>query len=166
MKSFKDMDLDKQEKKRKLIKHKADIMKNKVEICEFEQQALDFLKDTNSTLVITKNKGKGLPPWADARPQNYVHTYDFELSTAKGMHKDMMYTSKNNTKNNKYTSKYDILCLLEADYSISNYKEFLELYGYEDNLKNARLYKLFKKQNDALKYLYTEDELQALAEIS
>lgn len=169
-------------------------------IDSYEQQAIDFLEATNTTLEIKYlYTGKHFADDTEARD-----IYSFVLSNNKHTYSANFGDSLNNTKYNQYVtgkkglkckqdydfcrannipvigervkpqkkrtpSSYDILACLDVLYC-DTFEEFCDEFGYSDQPlkehdKIMQTYLKCREQSNALKKLFTDEQLEQLAEI-
>jgi len=128
---------------------------------DYEKQALDFLTDTGTTLDIL---------WSECRPyfpgdKEERNVYEFTLRNKNGEYSGPFGDSIVNTKANNRPTYYDILsCLSVLEWS---FLDFCSEYGYDDDSFKARkIYNEVMRQSDALKRLFSADELVMLEDIN
>lgn len=147
---------------------------------EYNTQALQLLYDSQTKMTITfSHKGKYFPDDKQLR-----HIYNVLLFNDKRKYNftfgDSIYNTEEFSKakikdRRKFVpSFYDVLACLFVDYS-ENYDDFCDSYGYdktdEENYPSYRdeqsekIYHKVKEQSEALKGLFTEQELEKLSEI-
>lgn len=130
----------------------------------YEYQAKEWLKKTKSELII------------EFKEYDYYFPNDKEKRNIYNVtlkHEDETYTftfgtSLNDTALNKQPSAYGILSSLACDiYVPDEFADFCLEFGYEmENIKQAKkTFNACMKQKQAMENMYTEDELQDLAEI-
>ena len=127
---------------------------------DYEKQALDFLTYTGTTLDIL---------WSECRPyflgdKEARNVYEFTLRNKNGEYSGTFGDSIVNTKANNRPTYYDILsCLATFD---GTFLDFCSDFGYdEDSFKARKIYNEAMRQSDALKRLFSADELVMLEAI-
>jgi len=131
---------------------------------KYEQQALAWLRDTDSTLEIAfDHTGKYWPDDKDERDVYRVtltrqgHSYTFTFGQS------LMHSGK--LEDRQQPSAYDILACLEG-HSPGVFEDFCCEYGYStDSRKAEATWKACVEQYLELEAMYSEDERQALSEI-
>ena len=128
-------------------------------ITEYDMQANNFLAVTGTTLEITRNevvKKWGWDRWkysCKLRRGNKTYTFPF-------------FDSVENYRKNKRPSKYDILAYLDTYDYISDIRDFSLEFGYDIYDKETeRTYNACIRQSKKLHNLFTDEELEMLAEI-
>jgi len=128
---------------------------------DYEKQALDFLTDTGTTLDIL---------WSECRPyflgdKEARNVYEFTLRNKNGEYTATFGDSIVNTKANNRPTYYDVLsCLSTFD---GSFLDFCSDFGYdEDSFKARKIYNEVMRQSDALKRLFSADELAMLEDIN
>lgn len=128
---------------------------------DYEKQASDFLKNTGTTLDIL---------WSERRPyflgdKEARNVYKFTLRNKNGKYTDTFGDSIANTKANKRPTYYDILACLSV--FKGSFLDFCFDFGYDDDIIKARkIYNEVMRQSDALKRLFSADELAMLEDIN
>ena len=131
---------------------------------EYQQQAKDFLKKTK-TDIYKEFVGLSEPEnWKSRR----VNTYKVTLKNERGQYTFKFWDSVHATQNNTKPTQYDFLvCLSCYDYGEQGFKEFCDAYGYDIDSRTAeKVYKAVVKQEENLKRLFTEKELNLLNEVA
>jgi hypothetical protein len=129
----------------------------------YKEQALQFLKDTGTTLTIKFKKRDVY--FNDDKPNDIRNIYTCTLKNTKGSYTFTFGDSIHNTQNNLKPSEYDILSTLEK-YRYADYNDFLSIYGFEHSKKNEKIYIACDKQLNALEKLFNEEEIIRLQDIS
>jgi len=130
---------------------------------EYDAQAEDFLKDTNSKMTIRFLDRKTNPSWHDSYERNH---YSVTLTTERGKMKIQFCDSYDNTINHKRPRPYDVLACL-SKYDPGSFEDFCDEFGYEyGRIKEAiDTYKAVKKEYKQLSKIYTEEQMEKLREI-
>lgn len=128
----------------------------------YQQQAVDFLNQTNTTMTITPIGMKVPPNWG-TQP---VNTYSVVLKNTDGRYKFEFFTSINDTKTNTKPNEYDILACLNIDYS-EDFSDFCNLFGYDEyeDKSAKKIYKAVQKETQALLKMFNEEQIELLEEI-
>jgi len=128
---------------------------------DYEKQALDFLTDTGTTLDIL---------WSECRPyflgdKEERNVYEFTLRNKNGEYSGTFGDSIVNTKANNRPTYYDVLsCLSTFD---GSFLDFCSDFGYdEDSFKARKIYNEVMRQSDALKRLFSAEEIAMLEDIN
>lgn len=137
--------------------------------CEYEKQAREFLRDTSSDLLIVY-KGVSVFPWAIKHwLEHKVDVFQCQLSKADGK-----YTYSFKFYNSISASKaimpsldaYSALSSLGNSLDISNdIDEFQNKFGYKRASTCIRAFRATRKENKALRSMYSESELDLLSAI-
>ena len=127
----------------------------------YQEQALQFLKDTKTSLKINFYK-KDVYFKDDYKKRNI---YKCTLKNAKGSYTFTFGDSIHNTQNEIKPTEYDILATIEK-YRYSDYNDFLSLTGYKEDEKSESIYKACENQINALERLFNEEEITKLQDIS
>lgn len=144
---------------------------------EYEYQAKEFLEKTNSTLKIEYDGDvEGFP--FDAKDHNKHRKYICILQRHhcpcadynRQIYKFTFYGSYADWQNDKDPSEYDVLACLEC-LDPGTIDEFVAEYGYEvhewaDVHRIEDTYDAVKAEYEALVQMYSELELEVLAEIN
>lgn len=128
----------------------------------YQEQALQFLNDTNTTLTIKFKKQDVY--FIDDTPSNARNIYTCNLKNKKGSYTFAFGDSVHNTIKNLKPTEYDVLATIEK-YRYADYNDFLSLTGYEPSKKIEKLYKACDEQLNALEKLFNEDEITRLQNI-
>lgn len=135
---------------------------------KYEQQAAEFLQKTNTKLTVEfSHHGKH---FADDKQTRDV--YKCKLSRGNRSYEFNFGQSINNSgyAHNKYTrvipTAYDILACL-TKYDPGTFEDFCSEFGYDTDSRNAeRTYKAVVKEWEAVNRLFTDEEIEELAEIN
>jgi len=132
---------------------------------EYDAQANDFLKSTNTKFTIKKiGYGKYFPDDKEERD-----IYRFTLVKDGKKYSGRFGQSIYGTQKGETPSAYDVLASLSAEAGDENesYEDFADTFGYDrDSYKGRKIHKLVLKERKGLNELYSEEELQKLGEIS
>jgi hypothetical protein len=142
-------------------------------VSDYDLQANDFLKVTNSKLII-KFIGLSSPNhWGEN--EKVRNTYEVSLYNSNGRDKPYVFKfwdSINATEKGTKPTAYDILACLNVDYC-DNINDFCDCFGYDlmtDSIKETQriknIWALYEEEQDNLKRLYTEKEIELLNEIN
>ena len=128
-------------------------------ITEYDMQANNFLALTGTTLEITRDevvKKWGWDRWKYSCKLRRGHkTYTFPLVD-----------SVVNYRKNKRPSKYNILACLDTYDYISDIRNFALEFGYDIcDKETEKTYNACMRQSQKLHELFTDEELEMLAEI-
>ena len=128
-------------------------------ITEYDMQANNFLALTGTTLEITRDavvKKWGWDRWKySCKLRRGCKTYTFPF-----------FDSVANYRKNKRPSKYDILACLDTYDYISDIRDFALEFGYDiENKETGKTYNACMRQSEKLHELFTDEELEMLAEI-
>lgn len=156
---------------------------------EYEQQAINFLKECNATLTVNfSHLGKN-ELWDD---KDLREVYHFTITTPRGSYTSLFYDSVYNYQQKLKAKKvlenhawfkdmenhsqaikakkhvpnaYDILSCLDG-YMPSTFEEFCLEYGYDtDSIRALKSYMEFQKQYSGLSKIFTPKQLEMLCEI-
>ena len=132
---------------------------------DYEKQAEDFLKKSNTKLNITfKEYGKYFNDDKQAR-----NIYFFTITRNGKKYKSTFGDSINNTQNNEKPTAYDILSCVEK-YEVDTFDNFCNEYGYfpinsqKEYLNTQKIYNACKKQSEKIIDLFLDciDELREI----
>lgn len=129
---------------------------------EYDKQAIKFLNDTNTKFSIKYLKhDKYFPDDKEARD-----IYKFKLEKDGKVYTGTFGQSIVGTQKGEIPRPYEILSSLSGDRFEGDHKEFCDTFGYdEDSRKGYAVYKAVVKENEGMKRLYSEEELDKLSEI-
>ncbi|HUS51178.1 MAG TPA: hypothetical protein VMZ91_13505 [Candidatus Paceibacterota bacterium] len=129
---------------------------------EYDKQANKFLKETNTTFKIRFVKhDKYFPDDKESRD-----IYRFTLMKNGKTYSGTFGQSIAGSEKKEIPSAYSVLSSLGADRFEGSFQEFAGEYGYDEDSMNAyKTYKAVQKQNEGMKNLYSEQELDNLSEI-
>lgn len=151
-------------------------------ISKYEQQALDFLKKTDTTFN-AEFVEHGLYFDTDKEPRDIykitlkhngkIFTFRFGQSIANsGLINANSKTSLSLLKESDFERKrkaptaYDVLACLQK-YDVGTFSDFCSEFEYdEDSRKAEKVYFAVQKEYDALRRLYSESELELMREIN
>lgn len=131
-------------------------------ITEYDAQANNFLVTTGTTLEITRIEI--VDKWMGWRWKYYCKlrrkhkTYSFPF-----------YDSIANYEKGERPTKYDVLACLDTYDYINGIEDFANEFGYdlcESYKETEKIYKACMKQREKLHGLFTDEELEMLAEIN
>lgn len=126
---------------------------------EYDMQANNFLTLTETTLEITRNEV--VKKWGQ-----YRWKYSCKLRRGHKTYTFPFFDSAANYEKDKRPSKYDILACLDTYDYISDIEEFALEFGYDIyNKETEKTYNACMKQSKKLHGLFTDKELEILAEI-
>lgn len=150
------------ETKVKKVKEKPYVMEQVKEENEYDQQANKFLKDTNTQFKVKYIKhDKYFPDDKEARD-----IYRFTLIKDGKKYSGTFGQSIVGSQEGKAPRPYDVLASLGADRFEGSFEDFCDTYGYDkDSRKAEKIYKAVVKENEGMKKLYSEEELDKLSEI-
>lgn len=128
-------------------------------ITEYDMQANNFLALTGATLEITRDEV--VKKWGQYRWRYYCKlrrgckTYTFPF-----------FDSAANYEKDEEPSKYDILACLDTYDDIQGIEDFAFDFGYDiEDRETERTYNACMRQSEKLHGLFTDEELEMLAEI-
>ena len=128
-------------------------------ITEYDMQANNFLALTGTTLEITRDevvKKWGWDRWK----------YSCKLRRGRKTYTFPFFDSVANYEEDKRPSKYDILACLDTYDYINDIKDFALEFGYNIYDKETeKTYNACMRQSKKLHNLFTDEELEMLAEI-
>lgn len=143
---------------------------------EYLEQAEQFLKDCNAKLTITYIGMEANENWSDTqiRPK-----YRFTITTPYGRMTEFFWDSianKEKLARGEYDGPdaYDILSCLHPydDFGLFvSFEDFCRNFGYDcemrrEALRAKNIYRAVKKETNSLRRIFTEDQLEKLAEIN
>lgn len=128
---------------------------------DYDEQAKDFLKSCDATMSIGFGQWSHNELWGETRDER--KRYIVRIKTPRGSMTVRFWDSIANSKVG-VPSEYDILSCLDP-YTPDTFKEFCEEFGYADDSSAREIYKLCKKQSKDLHRIFTEEQLEELAEI-
>lgn len=137
------------------------------------EQAEQFLKDFDAKLSITYVGMGTNKNWGETRPRP---EYRFTITTPLGKMTETFWDSivnKNKLENGEYDGPdaYDILSCLDPYADPGDFEEFCREFGYERETTQEitmakNIYYAVQKECAALKRIFTEEQLEKLAEIN
>lgn len=131
---------------------------------EYDKQANNFLKSTNSTLTIKYlKKGKYFPDDTEER-----NIYKFTLTKDGKTYTGTFGQSITDSENNIAPKPYSILSSLSAGDGDTNesFEEFADNFGYDrDSYKARKTFKAVIKERKGIHNLYNESEREQLSQI-
>ena len=128
-------------------------------ITEYDMQANNFLALTGTTLEITRDEIVEKWGW-------YRWKYSCKLRRGHKTYTFPFFDSVKNFEEDKRPSKYDILACLDTYDYIRDIEDFTFEFGYDiQNEETERTYNACMKQSKKLHNLFTDEELEMLAEI-
>jgi len=136
---------------------------------EYTKQAKEFMKKTGVQIDMQQIRPNLAfrPLWAtDGKVQ---HGLEYRVSIYKidgsADYRFTFWDSIHNAETNKRPTVYDILASLNPTHATS-FDEFCDEYGYDrDSIKALETWKEVEEESKALHKLFTEKELDMLAEI-
>jgi|WetSurMetagenome_2_1015567.scaffolds.fasta_scaffold25323_3 hypothetical protein len=149
------------EKLPKVKEQKTYAIENKNE-SEYDKQANKFLKDTNTKFSIKYIKhDKYFPDDKEARD-----IYRFKFVKDGKVYSGTFGQSINGSFKKEIPSAYDVLSSMTKS-DVYSFEEFTSEYGYNSEEKSSKkIYKAVQKERENLKRLYSEEELNQLADIN
>lgn len=130
----------------------------------YNEQTINFLKATKSTLTIDYLATEPNPNWKDDKA--YCNHYKCVLRHNRKQYTFDFWDSIHNTEYGIEPNEYDILACLEKYQPEDTFEGFCYEFGYDtDSISALRIYKAVCKQYKALCRLYNEEEMALLAEI-
>jgi hypothetical protein len=155
---------------------------------EYDEQAEGFLTRFGLTFKPTL-KGDRCPPWDDGK---HIHGHRYRVTIKRGKDSPCIcddenrspsecsrhsggkslsfdfWNSLNDVQTRRGLTAYSVLAALSSDaYCPDNFEDFCSEYGYEqDSRKAFSTFKRASRFSDQIKAFFTEDELEALSEIS
>ena len=129
---------------------------------EYDKQAYNFLKDTNTKFSIKYLKhDKYFPDDKESRD-----IYHFTIVKDGKTYSGTFGQSIAGTEKKEVPSAYSVLSSLSADRFEGSFEDFCSEYGYDsDSRKAEQIYKAVVKENEGMKKLYSTEELDKLSEI-
>lgn len=156
---------------------------------EYEQQALDFLKECDATITINFSHIGKNDAWGD---KDLREIYHFTITTPRGSYTSLFYDSVYNYQQKLKAKKvlenhawfrdmenrsqaikakshkpnaYDILACLSG-YFPSTFEDFCWEYGYDtDSIRAFKTYIECQKEHSGLSKIFTIEQLEKLNEI-
>lgn len=131
-------------------------------ITEYDAQANNFLALTATTLEITRIEI--VDKWLGWRWKYYC-----KLRRGHKTYSFPFYDSIANYEKGERPTKYDVLACLDTYDYINGIEDFANEFGYDlcENYKETeKIYKACMKQSEKLHGLFTDEELEMLAEIN
>ena len=128
-------------------------------ITEYDMQADNFLTVTDTTLEITRDGV--VEKWG-----YYRWKYSCKLRRGHKTYTFPFFDSAANYEEDKRPSKYDILACLDTYDYIYRLEDFASEFGYDiEDKETKRTYNACMRQSEKLHGLFTDEELEMLAEI-
>lgn len=138
---------------------------------DYKEQALNFLKETNTDFEIDFVKTvEGFPFDNDYDKKLLHNAYKFKLIHNGKTYENMFYDSYHNYLHNIEPVAYDVLASL-MKYDVGEMSDFVDEYGYvikdRNSFKTAeRAWIACKNEYRALKEMFDSNEMKMLQEIS
>ncbi len=132
---------------------------------QYDQQAKKFLQDTNSQIFI---RFVGRRKHFDDKDTRNVYSVELKRTDDKGTRSMFIEfgDSLQNTWDDKKPRAYDVLACL-TKYEPGTFEDFCGEFGYDTDSRRAeKTYKAVMKEWKELTYLYSDKELEQLAEIN
>ena len=128
-------------------------------ITEYDMQANNFLALTGATLEIARDEVVKKWGW-------YRWKYSCKLEREGKTYLFPFFDSVANYEKDKEPSKYDILACLDTYDYISDIEDFAFEFGYDiEDRETEKIYNACMRQSKNLHGLFTDEELEMLAEI-
>lgn len=125
-----------------------------------EKQANDFLKETGAEIKIRFLKNDVYFP-EDTQTRDI---YKFTISRGLSKYSGKFGASLKDTEERNTPNAYDILSCL-TKYEPESLDEFAEVYGYTKPSVATRIHKAVKKEYEGLKNIFTDREMEKMADI-
>ena len=126
---------------------------------EYDMQANNFLAVTETTLEITRNEV--VKKWGQ-----YRWKYSCKLRRGHKTYTFPFFDSAKNFEEDKGPSKYDVLAGLDTYDYIQGLEDFASEFGYDiEDRETEKTYNACMRQSKKLHGLFTDEELEMLAEI-
>ena len=128
-------------------------------VTEYDMQANNFLALTETTLEITRDEV--VKKW-----EQYRWKYSCKLRRGHKTYTFPFFDSAKNFEEDKRPSKYDVLVCLDTYDYIQGLEDFASEFGYDiENRETEKTYNACMRQSKKLHGLFTDEELEMLAEI-
>ena len=128
-------------------------------ITEYDMQADNFLTVTDTTLEITRDEIVEKWGW-------YRWKYSCKLRRGHKTYTFSFFDSVKNFEEDRRPSKYDVLACLDTYDYIRRLEDFASEFGYDiEDKETKRTYNACMRQSEKLHGLFTDEELEMLAEI-
>ena len=128
-------------------------------ITEYDTQANNFLTLTNTTLEIRRDEIVKKWGW-------YRWKYNCELRREHKTYIFPFYDSVANYEKDEKPSEYDVLACLDTYDYIQGIEDFASEFGYDiEDRETEKTYNACMRQSKKLHDLFTDEELEILAEI-
>lgn len=136
----------------------------------YEKQALDFLKSTNTKIIITKNGVVDRFP-NDPKPSGFRQRYHVTLSREGKCYTFPFYGSIASYEKGESITAYDVLACLQKYELPGDVWDFADEYGYKidsrsEYMRVNRIYSACKKEYNSLLDLFGVDLLEQMQEIN
>ena len=139
---------------------------------EYNKQAEEFLKKTDSSLKIEFKENGVYPNFSDEEKRDIYnitltkgereYKFTFGNSIARS---GLFKTNERKEKDRIKPTAYDILAGMTTQ-DPDDFDWFCSMYGYDnDSRKAEKIYEAVKKEFDNLKMLYSDSELELLSQI-
>lgn len=137
---------------------------------EYLQKAKDFLRKNEISLTIREAIPQTPPLWVNEdKPEEYGIKYWVTLENRKtGKRYGFDFWNSIDAKeHNRRPNAYDFLACLDTYSDGDTFEDFCSTYGYEtDSRKALKTYNTVMKQNEGLKNVFNEEQLNQLNEIN
>ena len=129
----------------------------------YTRQATDFLKSTDSVLKIEYLRYWTYFPWE--KEKRYVYICTLQKKWKPFIFSFTFWDSIHNTETRKWKPlAYDVLSSLSVYWY--DYEDFLSEFWYQDNGISKQIFYDVENQEEQLKILYTEKEIEMLNDIN
>jgi len=137
----------------------------------YQQQAIDFLKESNTKLDIKYlHTGKHFHDDTEERDIYLFTLTNDKFSYSANFGDSIRNTEKRKIAKNYKPNEYDVLSCLDVLH-VDSFEEFCFEFGYDDlplseHDNVMRIFLKCREQSNALKKLFTNDQLEQLQEIN
>ena len=132
-------------------------------LSEYQIAALQFLRDTKTTLQVQKAVPQRAPLWDGPHG---IH-YSITLENKRGAYTFDFWDSVANRESGEKLTEYDVLACLDTIDTSATFADFCAMFGYDtDSITAMKTYNAVREQSDNLRRIFTRQQLQKLADIS
>lgn len=138
------------------------------EISVYEQQALDFLTNTKTTMSVERTLENNCPNWDN---EQHIHGDEYKITFKRGRKSASLHfwNSFMDKQNGEVPNAYDVLAAISGDFNTKDrtFEEFCSDYGYDiDSIKASKTYAAIVKQSINFSRIWDDSrEIEALQEI-
>lgn len=138
------------------------------EITEYEQQALDFLANTQTTMSVERTLENNCPNWDN---EEHIHGDEYKITFQRGRKSASLHfwNSLQDKRDGNTPTAYHVLANISIDMNTNDmtFDEFCSDFGYDtDSIKASKTYAAVMRQAINLRRIWSDArEIDLLQEI-